>query len=151
MGDIYLSQPPTRTNASNYIVARFARIVPLYFLVVILSFSIFRFLDPGFAYQITSTQLLRLLTFNGSVSVFWSVGPEVQFYAVFVLLWLVFARIGLFCLYSFSFGLLHRHDQDVVRRFYTFEVSYLRLWRHGRFHKTQRSAFQSVSTGSPYY
>jgi peptidoglycan/LPS O-acetylase OafA/YrhL len=92
MGDIYLSQLPARTSVSNYIVARFARIVPLYFLVVILSFAIFQFFDHNFTYQITSTQLFRLLTFNGSVSVFWSVGPEVQFYGVFVFLWLLFAR-----------------------------------------------------------
>jgi len=92
MGDIYLLQTPTRSNISNYIVARFARIVPLYFLVVILSFATFQFLDPNFTYPITSVQLLRLLTFNGSVSVFWSVGPEVQFYVVFILLWLICAR-----------------------------------------------------------
>jgi peptidoglycan/LPS O-acetylase OafA/YrhL len=92
MGDIYLSQLPTRTNVSNYIVARFARIVPLYFLVVILSFAIFQCFDHSFTYQITSSQLFRLLTFNGSVSVFWSVGPEVQFYSVLVLLWLISAR-----------------------------------------------------------
>jgi peptidoglycan/LPS O-acetylase OafA/YrhL len=92
MGDIYLSQPPTRIKVSNYTVARFARIVPLYFMVVILSFAIFQFFDHTFTYQITTTQLLRLLTFNGSVSVFWSVGPEVQFYVAFILLWLIFAR-----------------------------------------------------------
>jgi peptidoglycan/LPS O-acetylase OafA/YrhL len=69
-----------------------ARIVPLYFLVVILSFAAFQFVDPNFTYPITAVQLLRLLTFNGSVSVFWSVGPEVQFYVVFILLWLICAR-----------------------------------------------------------
>lgn len=90
MGDLYLRRTPTPAQIRGYAVARFARIVPIYYLVVLAGFAIHA-LDPAFAYAVTPVQLLRLLTFNGSVSVMWSIGPEVQFYVVFVALWLLYA------------------------------------------------------------
>jgi peptidoglycan/LPS O-acetylase OafA/YrhL len=92
MGDIYLRQKPTRPKILEYACSRAARIAPLYFFVVIVSFAVFQLIDPEFTYPITLVQLLRLLTFNGSVSVFWSIGPEVQFYGLFILLWLIHSK-----------------------------------------------------------
>lgn len=92
MGSRYLSTEPNYLSAFDYAVSRSARIIPIYFIVVLLSFVFYRFIDSGFVYAIDATQLLRLLTFNGSVSVFWSIGPEMQFYVVFLLLWFVYAR-----------------------------------------------------------
>src|SRR6201999_557278 len=37
---------------------------------------------------------MRLLTFNGSTQPFWAVGPEFQFYGVFILIWLLASYRG---------------------------------------------------------
>ncbi|MCW6511077.1 acyltransferase family protein [Lichenifustis flavocetrariae] len=92
MGELYLVTPPTRIRVEAYSAARLARIVPIYYLVVLAAFAI-HWWDPDFAYTVTPVQLVRLLTFNGSTSVFWSIGPEVQFYAVFIGLWLIRGRL----------------------------------------------------------
>jgi peptidoglycan/LPS O-acetylase OafA/YrhL len=91
MGSLYLPREPRKEVVTEYAIARVARILPLYLFVVPVSFAISR-IDPDFVYQISPTQLLRLLTFNGSVSVFWSIGPEVQFYGLFILLWWLASR-----------------------------------------------------------
>lgn len=92
MGALYLPKEPTASSTFGYAVSRTARILPIYIAVVLASFIYYQLVDPGFVYAISGKQLLRLLTFNGSVSVFWSIGPEMQFYAVFVLFWLIYAR-----------------------------------------------------------
>ena len=93
MGDLYLTSSPTPSRIKAYAVARIARIVPIYYLVVCTAFVI-HWADPAFVYAITPVQLIRLLTFNGSTSVFWSIGPEVQFYVVFIGLWLLHGRLN---------------------------------------------------------
>lgn len=91
MGHLYLLKPFTKDAAKGYGVARIARIVPIYFLVVIVSYLISRYSTIDFAYRVDARQLLRLLTFNGSASVFWSVGPEFQFYFFFIGVWMITA------------------------------------------------------------
>ena len=95
MGSLYLSKPPTVENIRNYAAARIGRILPIYFIVVLASFLLAHFISH-FVYSINLIQLLRLFTFNGSASVFWSIGPEVQFYVVFVALWMLSHRVGRF-------------------------------------------------------
>ena len=98
MGDLYLIAVPNWSRVAGYAAARVARIVPIYYLVVIAAFAIHR-VDLAFVYEVNPVQLLRLLIFNGSTSVFWSIGPEVQFYVAFVALWLLRHRLqhdGLF-------------------------------------------------------
>lgn len=90
MGALYLRKEPSSKTITQYIVARAGRIFPIYFAVVLASFAYYHLVDHSFVYAISATQLLRLLTFNGSVYVFWSIGPEVQFYAVFVLFWMLY-------------------------------------------------------------
>lgn len=92
MGTLYLPLESTASSLTQYAISRGARIFPIYFAVVLISFFYYQLIDPNFIYAISGAQLLRLLTFNGSVSVFWSIGPEVQFYAVFLLFWLIYAK-----------------------------------------------------------
>jgi peptidoglycan/LPS O-acetylase OafA/YrhL len=94
MGHLYLRKPIDADRTIHYVAARVSRIVPLYFAAVIASFLVYSFLDKGFVYPIGVKQLVRLLTFNGSTPPFWSIGPEFQFYGVFILLWLVAAFRG---------------------------------------------------------
>ncbi len=87
MGLLYLSKPASARNVWGYAVARLSRIAPPYLIVVLLSFAVYTLVDPGFPYAIDSHNLLRHLLFSGNVSVLWSIPPEVQFYALFVVLW----------------------------------------------------------------
>lgn len=90
---LYLEQRFSRHNVASYLTARVARIAPAYLFVVLASFAIYRLVDPAFVYAISSENLVRHLLFSGNVSIFWSIAPEVQFYALFILLWAVRDRI----------------------------------------------------------
>ncbi len=92
MGSLYLSRGPTRPAIASYLASRIARIVPIYFAVVLASYAYAHLVDSSFVYAMPFVQLLRQLTFNGSISVFWSIGPEFQFYFLFVPLWLLSFR-----------------------------------------------------------
>jgi peptidoglycan/LPS O-acetylase OafA/YrhL len=87
MGHLYLGRPFTAAGGAQYAAARVARIVPLYYLIVLASWAIYTFVDSSFFYQMSTAALPSHLLFFGSVSYFWTIGPEVQFYAVFLLLW----------------------------------------------------------------
>ena len=87
MAYLHLHQAFNAQTVRRFCVARVARIVPLYYLVVVLSFLVSHFVHQGFHYPMDAAQLVRHLAFVGSVGVFWSVGPEFQFYGFFVLLW----------------------------------------------------------------
>jgi peptidoglycan/LPS O-acetylase OafA/YrhL len=87
MGHLYLRTPFTRTTISHYAANRATRIVPLYFAVLLAGFVITLLQLPDWPYALSAGALARHLLFIGSVSVFWSIGPEVQYYAFFILLW----------------------------------------------------------------
>jgi len=84
---LYLGKSFSRTQIVDYIVARVARIAPAYLVIVLASFIIYSWFNPDFVYAISSHNIARHLFFSGNVSVFWSIAPEVQFYAVFLLIW----------------------------------------------------------------
>jgi peptidoglycan/LPS O-acetylase OafA/YrhL len=94
MGHLYLRRAIDSENTIHYIAARVSRIIPLYFLTIILSYVVYRFFDKNFVYPLELSQVMRLLTFNGSTQPFWSVGPEFQFYGVFILIWLLASYRG---------------------------------------------------------
>ncbi|PTQ11881.1 acyltransferase [Sphingomonas oleivorans] len=91
MGHLYLHRAFERDEVVRYIAARVARIAPLYLLVALASFLICRFVDPGFAYPVGWGELIRLLSFTSVQPIFWSTGPEFQFYFLFLPIWLAFA------------------------------------------------------------
>ena len=88
MAYLYLDREASYRNVGQYVVARAARIAPIYLIVVIGSWLIYQLVDPNFVYPITTRALFRHLLFSGNVSVLWSIPPEVQFYGLFILLWL---------------------------------------------------------------
>ncbi len=92
MGHLYLHKPFDGPSAAHYVAARIARIVPLYYVIVLWAWVMFNFVDPSFFYAMTTSALPRHLAFFGSVSYFWTIGPEVQFYAIFVTLWWAVAK-----------------------------------------------------------
>lgn len=88
MAFLYGNKDPSGRAIGRYTVSRFARIAPAYLAIVILSYLIYSLIDPNFVYPIDNSNLLRHLLFSGNVSALWSIPPEVQFYAIFVGLWI---------------------------------------------------------------
>jgi peptidoglycan/LPS O-acetylase OafA/YrhL len=88
MGYLYLHKDFKAVNVIAYIISRFSRIAPPYLITIILSFLIYNFIDPFFSYAIDSQNIVRHLLFSGNISVFWSIPPEVQFYILFIFIWL---------------------------------------------------------------
>lgn len=79
---LYWEKTPTSSNLLYFAVARVARVIPLYLLVVFLSF-----ITP-YMYKIKNTRVLisHLLFLHGN-SVLWTIPPEIQFYILFGLSW----------------------------------------------------------------
>lgn len=92
MGYLYLGKPADWHEVSRYAIARFSRIAPPYLMVVLASFLIYTLVDPKFPYAIDTHNFLRHILFSGNVSVFWSIPPEVQFYALFIGFWWALKR-----------------------------------------------------------
>lgn len=90
MGYLYCFRPFTVESTLQYGIARFSRIAPAYLVAILLCFLIFQFIDPEFPIQITTDLALRHFLFMGNQGIFWSIPPEVQFYALFVLFWYAF-------------------------------------------------------------
>ncbi|HSI39830.1 MAG TPA: acyltransferase [Xanthobacteraceae bacterium] len=84
---LYSETEFTTRSAFAYIVARIARIAPIYLVVVISAYLIYGYIDAGYPHRIDDGNVLRHLLFAGNVSIFWSVPPEVQFYGVFLIFW----------------------------------------------------------------
>lgn len=94
MAYLYGHSPWNVSTVSHYAIARFARIAPIYWAVIALCATLTLF-DKNFVMPIDSGwQLMRHLLFGGSVGVFWSISPEVQFYGFFLLLWLALRGSG---------------------------------------------------------
>lgn len=89
MTHLHLRQPYDAPRVRRFCVARIARIVPLYYAVVVLAYAASLLTQADFHYRMGTMDFVRLLAFIGSVDVFWSVGPEFQFYGFFLLLWCI--------------------------------------------------------------
>lgn len=92
MAYLYADRPITRSEASLYAVSRFSRIAPVYWLVITLCI-LATVLDSSFVFRIDSlAHVVRHYFFIGYVGVFWSIGPEVQYYVFFLFLWFAWQR-----------------------------------------------------------
>jgi peptidoglycan/LPS O-acetylase OafA/YrhL len=85
MGDLYLQRPFSISRARVYLVRRFARIAPLYYIafaaaVLLASLDIKPYGELGPTWA-------AFLFIAADNSVFWTVPTEVQFYILFALLW----------------------------------------------------------------
>lgn len=90
MGHLYFYRSADTSEIGRFFQRRAARVLPLYFLVVLASFAL-----PHWLYPVDSAGRLaeHLLMVKG-VSVLWTIPVEVQFYALFPLFWIVAARFG---------------------------------------------------------
>jgi peptidoglycan/LPS O-acetylase OafA/YrhL len=112
MSYLYLERDCNRFQIFKYIVARLSRVIPLFLLVVCGSFLV-RFYGGEWLYDVESIQVLisHLLFIKGE-SVLWTIGPEIQFYMIFIFLWWIFAKheIYLFMLIAIVYMLLFSFD-----------------------------------------
>ena len=93
MGHLYLNKDSSTTNIKHYLIARIGRIFPLYVLLILLSVLISTTIYQDFHYQITEAQIvLRALLFIDAPYEFWTIPVEVQFYAVFIVFWILYQR-----------------------------------------------------------
>jgi peptidoglycan/LPS O-acetylase OafA/YrhL len=92
-----------------FVIARFARVVPLFVVVVLLSWLLPKCGINNLFYAIPDlTALFLHLTLLHGDSALWTIAPEIQFYLLFIVLWIVFAKRAAFlylCIVS-SFILL---------------------------------------------
>ena len=92
MGALYFSRHCTYDDAAKYVVSRFSRIAPAYYMAIIFCWLLYLVI-PGFTYEMTPLNLARAFAFMGSEGVFWSIPPEVQFYGFFLFTWFAYARL----------------------------------------------------------
>lgn len=89
MGHLYGAADWTARAVLRYGIARFARIAPIYWLVIGVCILI-SYADPGVAFQLRiegPVAIARHLLFGGNVFVFWSIPLEVQYYLFFLFVW----------------------------------------------------------------
>lgn len=88
MGRLYINTPASAVAFRNFMVNRLARIYPMYLVVVVACVAINSAGAQLMAYPIkTAHDALLHLTFVRGYSVLWTIGPEVIFYGLFLLLW----------------------------------------------------------------
>jgi peptidoglycan/LPS O-acetylase OafA/YrhL len=93
MFHLYGRLPFRRDEIARYARHRAGRVVPLFYLVVLLSWAAVRAHAPVALFPIdTPAVLFQHLFFLNGVSALWTVPVEIQFYVVFLLLWLGYAR-----------------------------------------------------------
>jgi peptidoglycan/LPS O-acetylase OafA/YrhL len=88
MGRLYLDKP--LGQVPDFYVKRFARVVPLYLVLVAASYA---WSGPPL-YQITPANILEHILFIKGTNVLWTIAVEVQFYAIFPLFRLVYRTGG---------------------------------------------------------
>lgn len=92
MGALYLDRPMTAENVMEYAVRRFARVVPLFYLVVTASF-VLEFAGVGFqVYGIRPEEAIIHYALVSGVNVLWTIPVEIHFYILFVPLWWLYVR-----------------------------------------------------------
>lgn len=98
MSYLYFDQVSDARNLKRFFQARVARVVPLYLLVVLTSYLLSQLAREPLShalYPINDWRRLvaHLLLLHGT-DVLWTIPPEMQFYALFGLAWVLRARIG---------------------------------------------------------
>ncbi|MGC9395972.1 MAG: acyltransferase family protein, partial [Anaerolineae bacterium] len=90
---LYLDRERSLENLRYFAIARVARVIPLYLIVVLSSYVLIKLGVNDLFYDIRDVpSLISHLAFLSGDSVLWTVGPEIQFYVVFAFLWWLLAR-----------------------------------------------------------
>lgn len=103
MSYIYMNEQFNKTNVYNFGVARVARVLPLFTVVVLASYFLHMVGVDSILYSITDlNSLLSHLFLLSGTSVLWTIHPEIQFYVLFVFLWFLYSKRALYLYISAS-------------------------------------------------
>lgn len=93
MGMLYLHRDASASSAGDFALRRIARVVPLYLVVVAVSYAALR-VDFGIrAFEVTDGNLWQHLLFIKGEHALWTIAAEMQFYVMFAAFWLLTNRI----------------------------------------------------------
>jgi len=92
MAFLYLRKPFNHHQVRKFIIARTARVIPLFVILVILSYILQKNGVTRVLYNIPDeTSLISHLLLLRGISVFWTIPPEIHFYIFFIFLWWVYS------------------------------------------------------------
>ncbi len=93
MSYLYMDKKFDRGELKKFLVARVARVIPFFFLIVIASYVLNVLGIKKLLYDINSiNELLSHLLFFSGTSVLWMVPPVIQFYILFIFFWWVYQK-----------------------------------------------------------
>ena len=97
MSTLYMGREPTGAALRKYTFARIGRVVPLYVLVVVLSYAFAKTGPAWLASSVYDIPDLKSLTSHllllYGVQVLWTIPAEIHFYGIFALLWWLRPRL----------------------------------------------------------
>ncbi|MBK0399767.1 acyltransferase [Limibaculum sp. M0105] len=92
IGKLYTEQAFTGANVWRYVVARFARVYPL-FAVVIICTSVLNAFTSAHVFGLDPDEVPKHLALVGSAATVWTISTEFQFYILFILVWALRSRL----------------------------------------------------------
>lgn len=93
IGKLYLEKPFSGANIIEYLLARFARVYPL-FAFVVLAVGLLNYLVPSaLVFLLTPDRIVPHLLLFGSGMTIWTICTEFHFYFAFVILWWARQRV----------------------------------------------------------
>lgn len=92
IGKLYIEQSFTGENVWRYLVARFARVYPL-FAFVIISTALLNNFTSARIFGLDPNDIWIHLALAGSANTVWTISTEFQFYILFVLFWAAGSRM----------------------------------------------------------
>ncbi|MCB8839384.1 acyltransferase [Aurantimonas sp. VKM B-3413] len=96
MAHVYFGTAFRPATVYRFAVARFARVVPLFLVIVLASFAVTALSGPGLprAYLVDAGNIADHLLLRSGVSVLWTIPVEIRFYALFPIFWLLYRLEG---------------------------------------------------------
>lgn len=92
MGLLYLKAPLDKVAFRRYAVSRGARVLPLYYVVILLGCVLLVGIgDSGYSFTTLNELILNVFLLRGT-GVLWSIPVEIHFYLVFIGLWFAASR-----------------------------------------------------------
>jgi peptidoglycan/LPS O-acetylase OafA/YrhL len=92
MSYLYLDSSPDRVNIMRYAKHRVFRVMPLYLIIVLVSYLSLR---GGYQlYEVSNSNIVEHLLFIEAGNVLWTIPVELQFYILFGFIWFFFYRIS---------------------------------------------------------
>lgn len=88
MSYLYAESAWDTPSVVKYGIARFSRIAPIYWVVVLVCFILTKIDPTDFPLPLEGvTSVTRHVLFSGNVGIFWSIPLEVQYYVFFIFIW----------------------------------------------------------------